>query len=332
MESEHITIRQAALRLLDMNRVVILCHRSPDGDTLGSGYALCRALQSLGRQARVACSDPVPAKLTYLAAGVPEEDFPEEHVVSVDIADENLFGSGLEPFKGRVELAIDHHASHRCFAKELCLDGDSASACEVVYEILLAMGIPMTPEIASCLYTGTATDTGCFKYTNVTSHTHRVAAALIEAGCDFKTINKVMFDTKSMAVIGLERAALNGLSLYRNGAIAVITVTREMMAQGGLSEGDLDGIAALPRKIEGVEAGITIKERSENEYKVSLRTSELLDASDICARFGGGGHARAAGCSFDCPPALFLDKLLAALNEALDSALPENSDLYSQRA
>lgn len=312
-----ITIQQAAQRLRQMDRVAILCHRSPDGDTLGSGYALCRALRALGRQAKVLCQDPIPQKLAYLAAGLPQEDFVEEHVVSVDVADEALLGSNLSAYQGQIELAIDHHSGHRPFAGEICLCPDYAAACEILYEILLAMEVPLTPDIASCLYTGLATDTGCFKYPNVTPRTHLAAAALIQAGCDFKGINKVMFDTTSLAALQMEQRVLSGLELYEFGKIALITVTREMMAQTGLGESDLDGITALPRKIEGVQVGVTLKEREDGEYKVSLRTTEPVDASAVCAQFGGGGHARAAGCSFRQSPAQFKPALLKALREAL---------------
>lgn len=314
-----LNVQQAAERLLQMNRVVILCHQNPDGDTLGSGYALCRAMAALSKKAKVLCQDPLPPKMSFMAMGLPWEDFSVEHVVSVDVADERLLGDGLASYRGHVELAIDHHAGHRFFGVDTCLYPRCASTCEIVQEIIAAMGIPLTPEMASCLYTGIATDTGCFQYDNVTPHTHRAAAALIQAGCNFKEINRTLFEIKSLAVFKMEQRALDGLELYEGGRIALITVTREMMAETGIGESDLDGIAALSRKIEGVDVGITLKEREDGTYKVSLRTTEAVDAVPICIRFGGGGHARAAGCSFQSTPDQFKPALLQAVREALQA-------------
>ncbi|MCI8602314.1 MAG: hypothetical protein HFE45_12125 [Oscillospiraceae bacterium] len=314
---EKIKIEEAAARLLKMDQALILCHRNPDGDTMGCGYGLCRALRLMGKQARVACHDPIPGSLAYMADGLEEQAFQEKCIISVDVADAGLLGDSLAHYAGLVDLAIDHHESHRPFAKALCLDGGAAAACEIVYEILLSMGAPITKEVADCLYTGIATDTGCFKYTNVTPHTHRAAAALIEAGCDFGRINKVQFDTKSLALLQLEQKVLAGLEMYEYNRIAVITVTREMLLQSGLRESELYDLAGVPRQIEGVDAGVTIKERGDNDYKISLRTSEALDASAVCARFGGGGHKRAGGCSFSGPLTALKPALLQALREAL---------------
>lgn len=319
MTSKRITLAEAASRLLEMDNLTILCHRSPDGDTMGSGHALCRALRDMGKKARVACADPLPRKMAYMAAGMEELSFEEEHVVSVDVADIALLGSLREAYEGRVELAIDHHATHRDFAAELCVIPSFGSACEIVFDLLAEMGAPLTKEIADCLYTGIATDTGCFKYAAVTPLTHRKIAALMEAGADHTAICKVMFDTKSLACFKLESEALSALETHFGGALALIRVTREMMQLGGVTEEDLDSIAALPRKIEGVQIGITVKER-EGEFKVSLRTEETADAAKICSMFGGGGHIRAAGCSFTEPYEVFMPKLLAACGDELRKA------------
>ena len=319
MESKRITLKEAAARLLSMDNVVILCHKNPDGDTMGSGHALCRALRNMGKKARVACADPLPRKMSYMAAGLEEMSFEEEHVISIDVADISLLGELKEVYAGRIELAIDHHATHRDFADEVCVISHFGSACEIAFDLIEEMGAPLTKEIADCLYTGIATDTGCFKYAAVTPLTHRKIATLMEAGADHVGICKVMFDTKSLACFKLESKALDALEMYFDGALALIRVTREMMALGGVTDEDLDSIAALPRKIEGVLCGITIKERG-GEHKVSMRTEAPVDAAKICSMFGGGGHIRAAGCSFTEAPDVFLPKLLAACGDELKKA------------
>ncbi len=313
-----LTLQQAARQLLSYDRVLILCHRNPDGDTLGSAGALCRAYLNMGRQARVFCHDEIPAKFRYLFPEMP--DFEPEHIVSVDVADPALLGNRtIEVLNGRTpDLSIDHHPTHKQFARALYLEGDSASCCEILWVLLREMGCPITREIAGCIYTGAATDTGCFKFSNTSPRTHRIAAEMIEAGADYIGINKVMFDTKTFSELRLEQMALEQLWLSDDGRIAVLTITAEMMEKTGVPETELDAITALPRKIAGVEAGVTIKQRGESEYKVSVRTGETLDASHICGKFGGGGHARAAGCQFEAlSPAAIREKLTAAIREEM---------------
>ena len=316
MATKRISVKEAAARLLAMDNVVILCHKNPDGDTMGSGHALCHALRGMGKNARVACADPLPRKMSYMADGLVELSFEEEHVISIDVADTVLLGSLREVYGDRIELAIDHHATHRDFAKEACVIPHYASACEIAFDLIEELGTPFTREIADCLYTGIATDTGCFKYAAVTPLTHRKIAALMEAGADHVGICKVMFDTKSLACFKLESEALSALEMHFDGKLALINVTREMMALGGVTDEDLDSITALPRKIEGVLCGVTVKEK-EGEYKVSLRTEAPVDAAKICSMFGGGGHIRAAGCSFTEAPEVFMPRLLAACGDEI---------------
>lgn len=313
-----VTLQAAAAMLLSFDRVLILCHRNPDGDTIGSAAALCRAYLNMGRQAKIFCHDAFPEKFSYLLPETP--DFAPEHIVSVDVADPALLGDKtVAEIEGRtVDLSIDHHPTHKQFANALYLEGKSASCCEIIRELLGEMGCPITKEIADCIYTGAATDTGCFKFSNTSPRTHRIAAEMIEAGADYVTINKVMFDTKTFPELKLEQLALEQLWLSEDGKIAVLTITSDMLEKTGVRETELDAITALPRKIAGVEAGITIKQRGENEFKVSVRTGETLDASRICGKFGGGGHARAAGCQFEgLSPAAIREKLAAAVREEM---------------
>lgn len=309
--------KEAAARLLEQDDILILCHRNPDGDTLGSGYGLHFALKQLGKRSRLLCHDPIPPKMKYLSDGEIEEDFSPRFVVSVDIADEQLFGETLAPYRGKVDLAIDHHPSNSMFAKKTLLDDEAAATCEIIYCLLLEMGTAISPQIADCLYTGITTDTGCFKFANVTPDTHRIAASLIESGCRFQQINKLLFESKTMGMMELERRVLNTLEFHDQNRVALICVTLQMLRETGVSESELDGISGIPRKIEGVQVGVTIKERAQNEYKLSVRSSEVLDASKFCALFGGGGHARAAGCTICGTIEEVRQTVVAALADAL---------------
>ena len=310
-----LTRKQAAQMLAALDRVLILCHRNPDGDTLGSGFALCRAFLNQGKKARVFCNDPIPDKFGYMV--LEQEDFVPLHVISVDVADPALLGPNTEKQLASlppVEVSIDHHPTHKQFAQALYLEADSASCCEIVRELLREMGWEIDKGIADCLYTGLATDTGCFKFSNTSPRTHRIAAEMIELGADHTRINKVMFDTVTFAELALEQLALEQMWMSDDHKIAVLTITTDMLRQTGASEAELDRITALTRKISGVEIGITIKQRGEADYKVSLRTGETVSAADICANFGGGGHARAAGCQFTLDdPVEIREKLVEAV-------------------
>lgn len=283
--------------LKNADDILILTHKNPDGDTLGSGSALLRALKSLNKRVRLLNEDKINDKFQYLFEGIEGENFEPSFIVSVDVAERRLLGdSFLERYGDRVDLAIDHHDTSRLFAKMTYCESDSASCCEIVYLIIKALGVEIDSSIASCLFTGCSTDTGCFKYSSVTPRTHRIAAELIEKGANHSKINELMFDTKTVGSIALEKMCLESLEYFGDGKIAAICVTKDMLHECGVDKSALDAIKPLTRQIEGVEIGITVKEEDNGKIGISLRTSENYDAAAICAHFGGGGHIRAAGC------------------------------------
>lgn len=315
MRGQMISASAAASFLERSDKFVILTHASPDGDTLGSAYALADALCALNKRVFVVCPDKIPEKFGYLIKEY--EAFEPETVVAVDIADEKLLGSLYDRYSGRAALCIDHHGSNTKYAEMLYLEADAAAACECIYNVINELGTKITPYMASCLYTGIATDTGCFKFSNTTPRSHRYAAELIEKGADYGEINRVMFEVKSRGRIAMERKVLENIEFYYGGRCAVITVTRNMIKETGCPLGDLDGVTAMSRQIEGVQIGVTIKEKPDGKYKVSLRTFEPYNAADICAIFGGGGHIRAAGCEFSCDIESAKRQLLSAIGEVL---------------
>lgn len=291
--------KKAAEMLKEADNILILTHANPDGDTLGSGFALLRALLKLGKKARLINNDEINRKFSYLSEGIACPGFKEEFIVSVDTAERKLLGDSVSAEYGeRVDLSIDHHGISRLFAKNTFCESDSASCCELVYLVIKEMGVEIDPQIASCIYTGVSTDTGCFRYSNVTPRTHRLAAELIEAGAEHSRVNVRMFETKSMNNIMLERKCLDSLKSYADGKIALIAVTKAMLDECKTDKSALDAIKPITRQIEGVEIGITVKEEDGDKVGVSIRSSENYDAAKICAHFGGGGHERAAGCQF----------------------------------
>lgn len=315
--SKPITAAAAADLLRQADRILILMHQYPDGDTIGCGYALCRALQAMGKQARTACSDAIPQKYGYMTAGVEQPDFEPALIVAVDVADPQLLGSRLQPLAEQVKLCIDHHGSNKQYAEHLLLDADSAAAAMLILQVIEALGVPLDQGIAECLYTGIATDTGCFKYANTDAAAHRAAARMIEAGARIEMINREMFDIKSRARVELERLALDSMEFHCRGRVAFMTITNHMAAVSGAVENDMEGLAPIPRQIEGVWVGVTLRQKADGGFKVSVRTGTHADASAICAKLGGGGHMRAAGCSPQGDERVVVRKLLEVIRETV---------------
>lgn len=312
-----ITVEQAANTLLSQDRIVILTHHYPDGDTLGSGFALCRALLSLGKQARVEVVGPVPDKFQYLCEGLEQPSFAPGFICSVDIADENLLGENKEAYAGKIELCIDHHGSNTLYAKESHVDSTAAATAEIIFQVVRQMGAEITPEIADCIFTGITTDTGCFRYTNVTSKSFRIAAEMLDCGAHAAQINRVMFETKSRRRLEIERMVLDSMEFYAQDRCALICITRKMIEESGADNEELEGLASLPRQVEGVCIGITLRERRDGAYKISVRTTDGYNASGLCALFGGGGHAAAGGCTIEGPLENAKKKIVSAAVAAL---------------
>ena len=292
-----IDLKTAVEFLKNNDDFMILTHAHPDGDTLGCGFALCDALKSLGKNAVVRCGDTVPSKYSYMGS-ICVDDIEYENIIAVDVADTKLLGADFEArFGDRVKLCVDHHGSNRLYAEKTLLDASAAAACEIILEVIKALGATVTKTIADCIFTGLSTDTGCFRYANVTPRTLRMAAEMIESGADHSRINVIMFETKTRTYVALERLALESMKMYLDDKCAFITITQDMYRRSGSDESEVDAIASIPRQIEGVVVGVTMREKKDGTFKVSMRTHEGVDASAVCAMLGGGGHPRAAGCT-----------------------------------
>ena len=224
-------------RLLAADDILILCHKNPDGDTIGSGTALCLALQQLGKNAAVLCSDPIPAMYDYMPITVFDGSFRPAFVVAVDVAGIQLFGerNNIQEYAEHVNLCIDHHGSNSGYAYETLVDAGAAASAELLTTLIPEMGAKITPEIASCLYTGVATDTGCFRFSNTTAETHKAAAALIEAGADVERLNERLFESRSHARVIAERMALESLEFYYDDRCALICLTWDQIQAAGPS-------------------------------------------------------------------------------------------------
>lgn len=296
---ENLPVSRAAEILMQRDNITLLCHRRPDGDTVGSAFALYYALQMLGKEVRVLCADPLPEMYRYLYPDYTPSrvlEWPVEYVVAVDVATADLLG-GLEEKYGRmVDLCIDHHPSNTDYAALTCLWAGAAACAEPAAAIIKAIGLPVAGRIAECLYTGLATDTGGFRFSNTTAATMRLAAEIMESGVDTARLNTCIFESVSKAKMLAEARMMSALQFYENDRIAVMPVTLAMRAETGVTGEELEDVAGIPRKIEGVLVGITIKEHEE-ECHISLRSKEPVNADQIAAAFDGGGHRFAAGCT-----------------------------------
>lgn len=313
-----LSLRQTAHFLKKHDRYIILTHASPDGDTLGAAYALYYGLKENGKSAEVICPDIIPKKYGYFARSTDHVEREGATIIAVDVADKRLLGSLKEEFGDNVDLCIDHHVSNTLFAKNLYLDADAAATCESMYELLTQMKVNINDITAKALYTGLVTDTGCFKYSSVTAKTHLIAANLYEYNIDAAEVNRVMFDTKSRGLIELERMVLETAEYHFDNRCMLLAVTAEMQEKTGCSGPDLEGIAVISRSVEGVLAGITVKQIGNDEYKVSLRTFPPLSAANICKKLGGGGHTGAAGASLSGTLDEVKRTVLTAVGEAME--------------
>ena len=316
-----VDIAGAAAALLAADDILILTHRRPDGDTTGCAGALCRGLRQIGKTAYIMEYPEITRRYAPMIVPCrPPEGFVPRYIVSTDIAEEKLFPDTAAPYKGKVDLVIDHHGSNPGFGKKDLIRPDAGACAEVLYDLLMALGVQLTREIAECIYVGVSTDTGCFKYSNTTAHTHAVAAACLTTGIDGGEINRALFETKTMPRFQMERIVFDTMAFYEDGAIAVALLWRADIDRTGADMDDLDSIASLTRQVEGVQIGITLTENKDGTVKVSVRTTKEMDAAAICKKVGGGGHIRAAGASFDCGMQEACEAILAAAREQYHAA------------
>ena len=294
-----LTVSETAELLRSFDQILILTHVRPDGDTVGCAASLCAALRAIGKTAYLlpnpGLTDTTAPYFTPYAA--PAEFVPEK-VVSTDIAAVGLFPENAEPYAKKVDLAIDHHPSFEGFGKANIVRPDAAACGELILDIIREL-TPVTQEIALPLYVAISTDTGGFIYSNVTADTHRAAAALMDTGIDYRSVNKLFFQTKSRIRMQLEAAMLADAEFYDSGRVAVLSVPRALLEKFHATESDAEDLSALGPQIQGVDCAVTMRELGGGVWKFSLRTGERVNATEVCRLLGGGGHARAAGATLE---------------------------------
>ena len=266
--SRQLTLPETAAYLKEHDKYLILSHRRPDGDTVGSCAALCLALRAMGKTAWV----------------YPNPQFTPKFRPFLESASGPLCQAEAKALPGQTVISCD-----------IASEADKAACGEILHALLPLLGVEPDKAMAEAIYVAVSTDTGCFRYANVTANTFAVAAACVRAGAEIYPINRVMFDTKRHARMQLEAWLTRTMAFYADGRVALNAIPRALVDELGLIEDDLDDIAGFGRGMEGVEIGVMLRQVEDGAWKVSVRTSPAFDAARICARFGGGGHRGAAG-------------------------------------
>ncbi len=315
-------LADAAAAIRESQTVVLACHVNPDGDALGSLLGLGLTLIALGKTVTCLSEDGVPEMLTFLPGAALVQKTTDEAVFDlalvVDSGDLPRVGATVQPIIGRAKrvVDIDHHVTAGAFGDIRVLNARAASTAEIVYALLQTLGCLITPEIATCLFTGIITDTGSFRFQNVTPNTLQVAAALLEAGAPPAFISEHVFENRTFAATRLLGHALSSLTQTPDGKIVWARITAADFAELGATDQDTEGIVSYVRGVRGAEVGILFREMAGGGVRVSLRSRESVNVAEIAALFGGGGHRMASGCTVS----LSLPEAEAAVLEAVLAA------------
>lgn len=299
------TLDGVCKRIIDAKRPVIIMHRSPDGDTVGSAMALWHLFSMLKKDASFVCDDKIPERLKFLTEGCVNASFPdfaECDFISVDVASPAQLGNLPKkiPFAATPSLMIDHHSAGTPFADNY-IKPDACATGEIIFDIAFRLkelgyidAFPVS--MVNALYAAISSDSGCFKYSNVTPHTHIVAAKLLDMGADSAKMNRLLFDSKSEGILKAEGFVLNKMRSYFSGKLNLVCITKSDRDTLGLELEFFETAIDVVRSLDGVEIAVAVKELDDGSFKASLRSTSF-DVSALCAKFGGGGHTKAAGCT-----------------------------------
>ncbi len=301
----NVTLKEAARLFVGKRNIRLLCHIRPDGDTLGSAFGLKYVLESSGKhKVNVVCEDEIPKRLLFLTEGksrlTPDnsaENLPEL-ICSIDCAELHRIG---KTYEGIIDLKIDHHKDGSAYAEKNYTEEEAAATGEIIYALAreleeIGEGI-LTKEAATALYAAISSDTGSFKYSNVTSRTLRIAADLVDADANCADVVYRLFGIKTLGEIAAEEIMLNNFELYLGGSVAFLLITNEM--KKGIPDDDFGDVVSQLREIEGVLLSVTVRQEDNDDtsYRISMRSGESISSSELCRLLGGGGHERAAGAT-----------------------------------
>ena len=310
-----ITLKQAAEKIKAANKILVTSHIMPDGDAIGSTLATLQILRALGKSAQVFIDDSIRKNLHVLPhfeeirRPTENEKFDADLLLILDTSPDRIGNVGK--LTDAPILNIDHHVTNKGDDYELYREHEAAATCEIIFKLARELDAPITVDIATCLYTGLATDTGFFQFSNTTAQTLFTAAELIKCGVSPNFISEQM-EKKSLAEVQGLRAALNSLKMFCDDKVAGMILDHETAKNFDSTEGFIDAI----RVIDTVDVAFLITEKAPNFCRVSMR-SKGVNVAKIADKLGGGGHVKAAGCTLKMSLAEAEKTLIAAIGEAL---------------
>jgi phosphoesterase RecJ-like protein len=304
------------------DRVTCLAHKDADADSLGSALAFAISLHSLGQNVRVVVPEPLPRLLEYLpgfetveTGGAPLGDT----VFTFDCATLGRFGERrAEVERASTVVNIDHHLSNTSFGTINLVDATASATGQVIYDLLRELGAPIGPAVATNLYAALFTDTGGFRHENTTEASLRLAASLVAAGADPGWVALKSYKSRSLAQVRLEGLAVAKMHSEMDGRLLWSEVTMAMLEEAGADMQDAEGIIDALQSIASMEVAILFKEHTPDRTKISVRTREPYDATEVCTPFGGGGHRRAAGAEFGDPLPVAERRVLEVARRLID--------------
>ena len=315
----------AVVDCLRFGRQFVMCaHEKPDGDVLGSGYALGLALKRLGKQVTYFLDDEVPKNLRFLPEwqasqrtfnGVSDDAI----FIFFDMSDQSRAGKALQWVPRDRIVNIDHHLGNARFGKWNYVNEGEAATGSLVLGLILSLGVGVTTDIATCLLGTLISDTGCFQYSNASPHTMRLGAALIEAGADKDLITEQLYYTRTFAGQKVLGRALGDAQLTDDG-ICYAVVTQAMLEQFGATHEDLEDVVGALRVVDRCEVAALFKETPDGSYRLSLRSRGRFNVMAMAKSLGGGGHFRAAGATVSGPREKAVDHVLAAIRATMSAS------------
>jgi len=326
-------LNDVATALENAGSALFSSHVPPDGDGLGTGIALVRWFRATGRRAIFAAGGGVQGCLRFvyekdeidLSPNGPDGDF-DVHV-ALDAATRARL-AGIEPRFAAASLVVnvDHHATNEAFGDVDWVDPLASSTGEMIYRLFRERDVPLPREIAEPLYVAVLTDTGRFSYSNTTPAVHEMAATLLAAGVRPERATGEIYRSVAPSWLRLTGLAMDGMTILAGGRLACVSATAGMIARAGADPLDVGDLVDIPISVEGVEVGVLFRPAGENRTKVSLRSRAVFPVNEFAARFGGGGHPRAAGLTIARPLEEAREAILAALSEALTEAMADDGE------
>jgi phosphoesterase RecJ-like protein len=302
-------------------RFVLSSHTRLDGDAIGSQLAMAYALRALGKDARVVNRDRAPEPLQPLP-GVCDIELAERVDEAFDAAIimecGELARTGVAGLDRSLVINIDHHPGNAAYGQINWLDPTAAACAEMVFDLIVALGVPLSREIATHVYVAILTDTGSFHYSSISPHTFNICRMLLATGIDPVAIARQVYDSNSVARLRLFAAVLSEMEIDRTGRIAVLHLDHEMARAAGGTYDDTEGLINEPLTVKDIRAVVFFKQNAGEEYRVSMRSKDSIDVGAIARAFGGGGHRNAAGCTVAGDLAdlrrMFVDRMRGAID------------------